>query len=277
LPTLAFWNIDGNVALSTVAAFAHESDADVLILAENEIPNDTLVLALNSGVSRYYFPDRGPQGRLTIFTRFQPEPSTLVSDEDGVSIRHYRMPLGDSFLVVAVHLPSKLRRKTEDQVFGSVRVARSIREAEKQVGHQRSILIGDLNMNPFEAGVVGSGGLHAILDRGVASGRSRVVSGETCSFFYNPMWSFFGNHGSAPPGTYFYNSGTELNYFWHIFDQVLIRPSLLKFLDSDAVNIVTEIGGVRLLTEKGRPDRKTHSDHLPLVCRLNLIEELVHG
>jgi hypothetical protein len=277
LPTLAFWNIGRNVAPATVAAFAHESDADILILAENEIPGDTLVLALNSGVNRYYFPDPGAPGRVTIFTRFLSEPATLVSDYGNVSIRHYRMPIGDSFLVVAVHLSSKRWKKTEDQALGATRIARYIREAEERVGHQRTILIGDFNMNPFEAGVVGSEGIHGVMDRGVASGASRMVAGESCFFFYNPMWSFLGDRGPAAPGTYFYNSGAEVNYFWNIFDQVLVRPSLLKFLDKDAVRIVTEVGEVSLLTDKGRPDKKVHSDHLPLVCRLNLLEELVNG
>lgn len=277
MPTLAFWNIAGNVAPATVAAFAHESDADILVLAENGIPNETLVRALNLGVTRYYFPDPGPPGRVTIFTRFLPDPSTLVSDYGSVSVRHYRMPIGDSFLVVAVHLSSKLWKKAEDQSLGATRIARYIRDAEERVGHQRTILIGDFNMNPFEAGVVGSEGIHGVMNRSVAAGASRVVAGEPCFFFYNPMWSFFGDRGSAAPGTYFYNSGAEVNYFWNIFDQVLVRPSLLKFLDKGAVSIATEIGGLSLLTEKGRPDGKIHSDHLPLVCRLSLIEELVNG
>lgn len=277
MPTLAFWNIAGNVLTATVAAFAHESEADILILAENHISTETLVLALNSGANRYYFPDPIPAGRLAIFTRFSPDTSIVISDEEGISIRHYRMPLGDSFLVVAVHLSSKLWKKTEDQIFVSVRVAGSIREAEKKVGHQRTVVIGDLNMNPFEAGVVGSGGLHATMNRDIASEGQRRVAGKDYLFFYNPMWSFFGDRGPAPPGTYFRRAGSEVNYFWHLFDQVLVRPCLLKSLDKDAVKIVTEVGGVSLLTDKGHPDKKIHSDHLPLVCRLNLLEELVNG
>jgi hypothetical protein len=277
VPTLAFWNIAGNVAPATVAAFAHESDADILILAENEIPNERLVLELNSGVNRYYFPDPVLPGRLTIFTRFLPEPSPLIRDSGGISIRHYRMPLQDSFLVVAVHLSSKRWKDGDDQSHGATRIPRFIREAEVKVGHQRTVVIGDLNMNPFEIGMVSSEGLHGVMDKNIAFRGSRVVAEEPCFFFYNPMWSFFGDRGPAPPGTYFYNSGTEINYFWNIYDQVLIRPSLLKFLDKDAVRIVTEIGGTSLLTEMGRPNKKIHSDHLPLVCRLGLIEELVNG
>lgn len=111
------------------------------------------------------------------------------------------MPLGDSILVVAAHLPSKLWKKTEDQILASMRVARYIRDAESRVGHSRTIVIGDLNMNPFETGVVGSEGFHAIMDRRIAASGSRTVSGEQCSFFYNPTWGTFGDLDGKPPGT----------------------------------------------------------------------------
>jgi endonuclease/exonuclease/phosphatase family protein len=227
MPTLAFWNVDANVSPSRVAALAREWDADILILAENKIATGAVLGELNRGASRLYFPDIGLPDRLTILTRFQPEPSALIRDSLGVSIRNYRMPLSDSVLVVAVHLPSKLWKKTEDQVLATTRLARLIREAEQNVGHTRTIVIGDLNMNPFEAGVVGSEGLHGVMDRRIASAVSRVVQGEPCRFFYNPMWSMLGDVGPSPPGTYFYSSGSEVNYFWNMFDQVLIRPTLL--------------------------------------------------
>ena len=165
-------------------------------------------------------------------------------------------------------------RSTEDQILATTRIARYIRDAEERVKHQRTILIGDLNMNPFEIGVVGSEGLHGVMERSIASRGSRIVAEEPCFFFYNPMWSFFGDRGPKPPGTYFYNSGAEVNYFLNKFDQVLVPPTLLKSLDKDGVNIVTEIGGMSLLAENGRPDGKNHSEHLPLVCRLGLIGSL---
>jgi hypothetical protein len=277
VPTLAFWNVAHKVALETIAAFAHEADADILILADNDISNHGLVLALNAGVNRFYFPDPLQSGRLTIFARFLQNPSDLIRDDDYVAIRHYRIPPGESFLVVAAHLPSKRNRSADDQVQLATRIGRLIREAEEKVSHRRTVLIGDLNMNPFEAGVVGSEGLHAIMDRNIASRDTRRVLGEDRLFFYNPMWSFFGDHGAGSHGTYFYDSGKEVNYYWHIFDQVLIRPSLLKYIDKDSVRIMTEVAGINLLTENRRPDRRTHSDHLPLVCRLNLKEDPSHG
>lgn len=273
MPTLAFWNVNGNVPPSRIAAFAHESDADILILAESTGSLQAILKELNRDVDRLYFPDIGESDRLVILTRFEPDPSVLVRDTFGVSIRNYRTPLSDSFLVVAVHLRSKLWAKTEDQILAAPRVARVIREAEENTGHARTIVIGDLNMNPFEAGVVGSEGLHGIMDRRIASTFSREVQGETYRYFYNPMWGMFGDAGESPPGTYFYNSSSEVNYFWNMFDQVLVRPTLLDFLAKDGVKIVTEIQGETLLTNLGRPNKSSGSDHLPVVCRLSEIEE----
>jgi hypothetical protein len=100
------------------------------------------------------------------------------------------------------------------------------------------------------------------------------VQGETRDYFYNPMWANFGDAGSTPPGTYFYDaSGREVNYFWNMFDQILVRPALLPCLSTDSVSVVTEIEGDSLLDERGRPDREIGSDHLPVVLRLTEIEE----
>jgi hypothetical protein len=207
MPTLAFWNVNAKVWPETIAVLAREWDVDILILAENEIDPFEIQRKLNEDTDRLYFPDPGESDRLTILTRFQTDPTCLVSDSSGVAIRHYRPPPGESFLVVAVHLSSKLWKKTEDQVFIAAEVGSEIREAEDRVGHTRTIVIGDLNMNPFETGVVGSGGLRGVMDRRIASAGSRVIRQKSHMFFYNPMWSKFGDAGRSPPGTCFYNTG----------------------------------------------------------------------
>jgi len=85
-------------------------------------------------------------------------------------------------------------------------------------------------------------------------------------FFYNPMWSHFGDRAAAA-GTYYYESAEPLCYFWNIFDQVLLRPELLGGFTHERLRIVTEIAGVSLLTD-GRPDRTLASDHLPVLLQL---------
>lgn len=220
-----------------------------------------------------YFADPIDAGRLTLLTRFQTEKDSLIGDTVGVSIRHYAISAGRSILLVAVHLPSKLRLKTEDQLLLCTETAALIRDAEERVQHDRTIVIGDFNMNPFEAGLVGSSGFHAIMDRSIAETRSRLVNGREYLFFYNPMWSMLGESPLRPPGTYYFNSGTPVNYYWHLFDQVLLRPSLLPHMPHSFVKVVTEVCGTSLLNESGRPNKTLASDHLPVVCELKEVVE----
>lgn len=59
-------------------------------------------------------------------------------------------------------------------------------------------------------------------------------------------------------------------YYWHMFDQVLVRPALLNRLPVPAVTIPTSLGSVSLVGQNGRPDTRSGSDHLPILFSLNL-------
>jgi len=84
------------------------------------------------------------------------------------------------------------------------------------------------------------------------------------------MWSYFGDISSGPAGTYYYDTGTQVNFFWNMFDQVLIRPDLLDAFQNEEIKILTEVRGNSLLANSGRPDISFGSDHLPILFRLNL-------
>src|SRR4051794_35563743 len=166
--------------------------------------------------------------RLTFVTRYPVDAIRSLRDDGGISVRAVRPPIGIEILVVALHLPSKLYRSDAEQTLYSLRVAQLIRECEELSGHTNSLIIGDLNMDPFEDGVVSSEGLHGVMDKNVANERQRVVDGRSREYFYNPMWNFLGDETSGPPGTYFHRGGA-LSRFWHTFDQVLLRPSMLPY------------------------------------------------
>lgn len=150
-------------------------------------------------------------------------------------------------------------------------LALDLRRAEEQHRHRRTIVVGDLNMNPFEAGVVNASGLHAMMTQAIVRDGSRDVQGREYPFFYNPMWGFFGDRTPGPPGTYYYRHSGHLSYDWNIFDQVLIRPEALPWFQGD-VEILTKVGDVELLGRHGRPNAEVGSDHLPIVFRLAAAE-----
>ncbi len=187
-----------------------------------------------------------------------------------MSVRRVRSLLGPSFLLVCAHLASKMFQSDDDQADLAHRLAWTIRDEEKREGHARTVVVGDLNMNPFERGVVGSEGLQAVMDRRVALRGARVVQGVARDFFYNPMWSRLGDDSAGPPGTYFSERSSPFSLFWHTFDQVLLRPALLPYFDATSLAVLVKVGDVSLLRHDGTPDTRIGSDHLPLVFSLDM-------
>lgn len=107
------------------------------------------------------------------------------------------------------------------------------------------------------------------MSRQIVSRISRSVEGREHHFFYNPMWAHLGDLRGSTSGSYFYDSGSFVNYFWNVFDQVLMRPQLAEQFDPTSIRIITSVGAHSLVGATGRPDRRLFSDHLPIVFTLS--------
>lgn len=274
MATLLFWNVQRRTPLRLLVAATRQYEPDLVVLAECELGIADLLTSLNSGVRRKFKRALGPENRLTILTSYPRQSVRPVLDGAGIAIRHVSPPASLDVLVAAVHLPSKLFLDEQDHVHISVSIARQIEEAEAKVGHTRTIVLGDFNMNPFESGLVGSSGFHAVMSRQVATRGSRIVQGISRRFFYNPMWSYFGDRSPGPPGTYYYASSSPVTFYWNMFDQVLLRPELLpRFGESDLI-ILSEIAGESLLNANNTPDAARASDHLPILAQVDLNMEV---
>ena len=134
------------------------------------------------------------------------------------------------------------------------------------MGHCRTFIVGDFNANPFENACINADCFHALPNGIEAKKGFRTVSGISYTTFYNPMWNLFGDFESVS-GSYFYNKNQMHLYQWNIYDQVIIRPDLIKGFVKNSLRIVKEIKGRSLLNKNGRPDKKI-SDHLP-ICFTN--------
>jgi exonuclease III len=264
-----FWNINGKPLADLVADLAHAHGVEVVILAESKITVADLLLALNRKPPAGFHYCAGESSALTIFAGFSSEFLTPVFESKRVSIRRLALPARSELLLATVHLPSKLRWSSESQAIECTGLARRIAQEENKLGHRRTVLVGDFNMDPFEAGMVAAGGLHAVMSRQVAARDVRTVQGQDYRLFYNPMWGHFGDARSSTAGSYYYDSAEHVNYFWHMFDQVLIRPELAERFDSSHVNIITSLAGRSLVRPDGRPDAAAYSDHLPVIFELD--------
>jgi endonuclease/exonuclease/phosphatase (EEP) superfamily protein YafD len=267
--TFLFWNINQSPLVDAIVAIAEAESVDILILAECAIHPVELLKALNREEPAFHF-SKGRNDKIAMFTRFPGHYLAAVHEGPRFSIRRTTLPAIDEFLLVAVHFPSKLFWSAESQAQECTNLSNTISEVEEQVGHRRTIVVGDLNMNPFEQGVVGAAGLHAVASRAVVARGERVVQERTYPFFYNPMWGHFGDDQGRPSGTYYYERAEHVNYFWNNFDQVMVRPELVNAFRTDQLKILDRAGEASLALGDGRPDAKRASDHFPLLFALDL-------
>jgi hypothetical protein len=266
-----FWNVHRMPVAPLVAALVNDYGVDLAILLEDAMPED-LEAALNSNDIGPFLSheDRGTKFRL--YARSSLGRLHLAFGNDNGNLAMWRLASPDrrEITLVVAHGPTKLFASGDSQAMECSLIADAIRHQERKVGHTRTVLVGDLNMNPFESGVVGANGLHAVMSQTVARKMARTVNGVSYPFFYNPMWSRMGDGSAGPCGTFYYERAEHVVYFWNTFDQVLLRPELLDCFDFKRLVVPTKAGQTPLVTGDGRPNRKLASDHLPVVFELDL-------
>ena len=232
--------------------------------------NPTRLLPILNEESFQYFLNESFYDKIHIYSKFEDSLFLKFSESKRYTIRHLQLPGLDDILLAVAHFPSKINFSNDSQAVESDELARFIKEAEDRVGHSRTILVGDLNMNPFEVGMVKTTGLHSVMSQQVAQKGSRMVQGIDYKFFYNPMWNFLGDFAPYPAGTHYYQASEHIAYFWNMFDQVLVRPELLDVFSNEDLKIIDSIGEQSLLKDNDQPNDDLASDHLPIFFSLNL-------
>lgn len=266
-----FWNLNQNHFGDLLRAAVDLHEIDVLVLTESPWEGSELLTLLNrdseQGLPVFQLPFSECR-RIQLVSRFSPRFVPAICENRYLSIRQFALPGRQEVLFAALHMPSKLHSSRDSQALEAAKIAGILRDTEAKQGHQRMIVTGDFNLNPFENGMVGASSFHAVRTRDVADRISRKVNDEVYPFFYNPMWKFFADREDSPPGTYYYEKSEQITHFWHVYDQLLLRPELARGFRQHQVSVLSEIGGVPLRDTNGRPEKRVASDHLPLYFQL---------
>lgn len=265
--TFLFWNMKQTNRLDILSRLVREFNIDVLMLAENTLGVADVLIELNKSKAADFHYNTGLCERIDIFSKFTQAQIKPQFESKHITIRHLKPPTTCDLLLVVAHLSSKLHQSSESQAFEITEIARDIIRMEDKIGHTRTVLVGDLNMNPFETGLVTASGFNATMARKIAEKQKRTVNARSFPFFYNPMWSLLGDASDGPPGSHYYRESEQVAYFWHMFDQVLLRSDVLPMFQNDKLRIIDRVGDLSLLNNNGIPD-KTISDHLPILFQL---------
>lgn len=276
--TFGFWNVDSLRNLQAderelprlAADLALERSLDILFLIECAIPFQPLLAAFKR---REYYPISCAE-RFKVLARFDSRlmnrlPPPVPSDR--FDIWHLALPLQEDVLLSVVHGLDKRNNSASKQELFLQQVVAALSYYENRVGHDRSIVLGDFNANPFESPIASALGMNAVISRAIAQSAPRRIFDQSYPYFYNPMWNLYGDEPrSSAPATYYYRGSDPHELYWHMMDQVLIRPSLLNRFDVGALEIVTAVQGTPLTGARGIPDRTRSSDHLPVVFAMDL-------
>ncbi|MEA5141497.1 endonuclease/exonuclease/phosphatase family protein [Arcicella rigui] len=270
---IAFWNINKKELSDLLVEFTHENNVDILCLAEvHENTVSEFIKKINSFDANDYKQITASKDKVIVISRYPEDnfidKSNLYSSKR-FTAHYFQIPLLIEFNLITLHFHSKQNWSDISQAMECATLAQAIREIEKNTQSSNTIVIGDFNMNPFEIGMLSTNGFHAIPDLALANqSKSRKVDDVHYPFFYNPMWNFFGDF-QEPSGTFYYRSSQSISYEWHIFDQVIFRPSVAEYLDDNYMEIITKVFTESLLSPLKRPDSKLYSDHLPIIFKLN--------
>lgn len=257
---IAFWNTHRNKEInSLIVNLVIQRDIDVVALAEYDANLDELKEKLNeNGIHEYYTSDICE--RIKLFGR-------LPSADPGYVDKYCSfLKVNDDVTFCTVHFPSKRFRNPIDYLSEIGKIVNEMEEIKKtETG--KFIVMGDFNLNPYDLEMVGFKGFNAIPESMyVKRKKSRSQDDVEYPLFYNPMWGCFGDN-SYPPGTYYWRSPSSENPYWNMLDQVLISEPLIDRFKKESLEIVTEIGDMKLYNSNWQPNQHI-SDHFPIIFSL---------
>jgi exonuclease III len=222
-----------------------------------------MLQALQANVSQdFYCPNASPSSeeRFHCFCRHRNLDLSEIHAGSRTSVR--RINIGQHRVLLAlVHGVDIRNYDAETRQSFAQSLADEIKFVKEQQETNKLILLGDFNMNPYDRGMNLAAALNAMMTKSCIEGGSRKHIGQDYDFYYNPMWSLFGDNTDGPAGTV-YDTSNQEPYGWSMLDQVLISHSIVNLFQD--VKILTEAGPQSLMDGKGRPSNAA-SDHFPIL------------
>lgn len=189
LVNFLFWNVNKKQLHERIVRLISAYKVHILMLAESPFDPNRLLAEIHAKSDRGFDVPDSESSRIQVYTSFPDATITEAFNDNfsGLTIRRLRITRHPEILLAIAHFRSKGGLSEQGQALAAIRAYDDICRAEDDVFHQRSILVGDLNMNPFEPGITSAQALHAVMTKAIASKGERQVMGKRYRFFYNPM------------------------------------------------------------------------------------------
>jgi exonuclease III len=264
---ILFWNVNKKDLTHFVCAIAKSTMADVIVLNENQVASGETLQALQQNVSGDFDIPLASESSKKRFHCFCRKPTLDMSEVHSgtrTSVREFKVG-SHRLLLALVHGVDMRNNDAETRQDRARSLAEEMRFVKKEKNTNKLVMLGDFNMNPYDRGMNLATGLNAMMTTECVSRSSRRYDEKEYEFYYNPMWSLFGDKTDGPAGT-IYDTSNQGPYGWSMLDQVLIHHSIVKLFHD--VKIMDQAGEFSLKNARGRPDSNKASDHFPILVSL---------
>ena len=184
---IVFWNLKRKDLTGIVCELAFATNADVLVLNECTVPIHKTLHALKSRVDQQFFvPKSNSEDRFHCFCRKSALDLTEVHKGFRTSVRKLNLASTPALLGL-VHGVDIRNYDSDTRQSVAQYLADELRFVESEQGHNRLILMGDFNMNPYDRGMNLAMGMNAMTTRACVAPGHRIFLGKTYDLYYN--WS----------------------------------------------------------------------------------------
>lgn len=270
---ILFWNIKKkDTFTSTITDIVKEECVDIVAFAE--LPNGKELFfeqeLIKADSSFKYLPPIKPT-KVEVFYRYGVVNIIPAYDGKRINVNRIHSPIDNNdYYICFCHLKDAYTTDRNQLPGYARRVMDELLEFEKGVKSKRTIICGDFNMDPYDQAMLECDSFNAMQTALLAMKRQRNVEGSSYEMFYNPMWGLLGDlHGRDVPGTFYYSPSEPIQTFWHLIDQVIIRPDVIPVFVKQRLKIVTKGKTYNLLNRNNNISDK-YSDHLPILFTLNI-------
>lgn len=268
-----FWNIKKKDAfMNTIVDIVKEEKIDLIAFAEFPLhQKDNFEQMLGKAIPGFMYLDPIKPNKIELFYRKGTVEISNAYDGERICVNKvYSAIEGNSYNLIFCHLKDSYSTD-RSQLAGFTRlIVKEILEYEEMENNKRTLICGDFNMDPYESGMLEYDGFNAMQTGALAMKKYRNVNGKAYQMFYNPMWGLMGDlHGREVPGTFYYAPSQPIQSYWHLLDQVIMRPDVIPVFDKKKLKIVTSGKHYNLLNSNNNIN-KSYSDHLPIKFHLKI-------
>jgi exonuclease III len=281
------WNIHTNkkgmtpLLKNVLADVVNENEIDIVIL--QEAFGIEVSTSLNSLINQYdevVAPGNIIENGVRIFLRQNTFKFTFLerhSRNKLVLLNLKKISGIEEFNIAAVHLYSKVGNTERQQLWKNLPIIQKIKNFEDKVSNNnKTILVGDLNHNPYESNMLDPNFLNCkdsktLIDTLIKKPVSKKTDND---YWYNPMWNLLGDYNFIDgneriTGTFFRYTIDE-KPIWNLFDGFIIRHSIMNSVDYKKSKIITHTKTINFLKPFtiGKDDsmiKEQISDHLPIM------------